>query len=195
MAWAKNGTPSTLTGAADVITISDLTAKKFNKFLMHHFVSGADALRRITFNNNSNSVYARRYSANGGADATGTSLTYIELTLADGDQFTINYNCSISGQEKLGLSFLVNSVSAGAGTAPQRLELVSKFVPSPDADITRIDSTNPTGGVDYAIGSNLSALGEGTPVVVNIQNGTVFEETDTNKSFIFNSSTGAWTQF
>ena len=34
-----------------------------------------------------------------------------------------------------------------------------------------------------------------TNILTNIQNGTVFEETDTNKSFIFNSSTSTWTQF
>ena len=33
-----------------------------------------------------------------------------------------------------------------------------------------------------------------TNLLPNIQNGTVFEETDTNKSFIFNSSTSTWTQ-
>ena len=59
-------------------------------------------------------------------------------------------------------------------------------------------STNTASGLyyvqyaPYQVGANISP--DITTNETNIQNGTVFEETDTNKSYIFDSSTGAWTQ-
>ena len=196
MAWAKNGTPSTLTGAADVITISDLTAKKFNVILLHDFPANANNIRELVrFNNNTNSVYAYRLSEAGAADLTYINQPEINYGMSASSEFHVSYVCSITGQEKLMIDFGASTQTTGAGNAPLRREQVGKFVPSPDAGITRVDITNTDTG-DYAIGTNLSALGTtGDEVFYNIQNGTVFEETDTNKSFIFNSSTGAWTQF
>ena len=48
--------------------------------------------------------------------------------------------------------------------------------------------------VEYLAGKRVKGLSTDTKPT-NVQNGTVFEETDTNKSFIFNSSTSTWTQF
>jgi hypothetical protein len=39
--------------------------------------------------------------------------------------------------------------TAGAGTAPNRCRICFKFVPSPDADITRIDINNTQSGSLY----------------------------------------------
>lgn len=160
MAWAKNGTPSTLTGAADVITISNLIAKKFNVFLSHTLATVGNTQQKFTFNNNSGAVYAERYNVNGGADAVLTSQTSFspDPTGTNEDKFAVIYTCSITGEEKLLYNFGMTQGSVGAGTAPQRIETVDKFVPSPDADITRIDEINGSAG-DYAIGSNLSAIG------------------------------------
>lgn len=159
MAWQKNGTPDTLSGTADEMTISDLTAKKFNVFLSHRITSGATD-NHWEFNNNANTVYAIRSSINGGADGTLASQTHYSL---DGgpnssDSFTLLYTCVIVGEEKLSISFVIFASAVGAATAPDRQEAVLKFVPSPDADITRVDVVN-TGAGDFAADSNLSALG------------------------------------
>ena len=161
MAWQKNGTPDTLGSAADALSISDMIAKKFNQSLVHVIKSG-QTTRNIQFNNNSNSVYANRISTNGAADGTTTSDTDMEIvgayTSGDGD-FSVDYICSISGEEKLGiLLFIYSSGGTGAGVAPDRREVVYKFVPSPDADITQIDYDNGGTG-DFDTNSNLSALG------------------------------------
>lgn len=160
MAWARNGTPNTLSGTADDCDITDLTASKFNVFLNHIIPSGT-AYPRYTFNDNNNSVYARRQSGNGGADSTGTSEAYHDHTFDGGnDNFVFSYICSISGEEKLGIWFGSGSNGSGATNAPDRWEFVGKFVPSPDADITRIDLANGnSGSSDYATGTNLSAIG------------------------------------
>jgi len=159
MAWAKNGTPNTLTGTADDCDITDLTAYKFNVFLAHVIASGSIRIFE-NLNNNTNSVYAYRTSENGGADSTGTSQTKSNnnSVAGAGDDFIVQYLCSITGEEKLSIIYVVDQQASGASTAPSRQETVRKFVPSPDADITRIDLNNNHTG-DYAVGTNLSALG------------------------------------
>jgi|DEB0MinimDraft_3_1074331.scaffolds.fasta_scaffold59722_2 hypothetical protein len=163
MAWSKNGTPETLSGVADVVQITDLTAYKFNQFMCHNLTDTGDLITMAcTFNNNTNSVYAHRKSENGGTDNTSTSIAYDPwwFNATNTDYFSISYWVSISGEEKLGITFSVERGTAtGAGTAPERVETVGKFVPSPDADITRIDITQLVAGGDYDTGSNLSALG------------------------------------
>jgi len=156
MAWQKNGTPNTLTSSGDDCDITDLTAKIFNVFLHHEIVSGAVS-SDVTFNDNGNSVYATRTNNDGGTDATAASQTKLNYGIANNDEYILMYMCSISGKEKLGITFAV-SAGTGAGTAPQRREEVFKFVPSPDADITRIDFHNISGG-SYDTDTNTSALG------------------------------------
>lgn len=158
LAWSKNGTPNTLGSELDDMDITDLTAKKFNQFLIHKLGVSSEN-ERITFNNNSNTVYADRYSYNG-VEVTATSGTYHNPNWSNSahDHFLVIFECPILNEEKLMIAFQVDRNTAGASTAPNRIEFVGKFVPSPDADITRIDCNNSsTGG--YATGSNISALG------------------------------------
>ena len=157
MAWIKLGT-TTLGSAGDSMAITDLTAKKFNQFLWHDLSSG-NTSTSIRFNANSNAVYSHRNSGNGGADSTQVSQTIIDEPLDyANDRMNIHYVCSISGEEKLGMMWEVTRGTAGATAAPNRAEMVYKFVPSPDADITQISYTNDQSG-DYDTSSNLSALG------------------------------------
>ena len=160
MAWAKNGTPDTLTSAGTTMQITDLTAKQFNFFINHSLWNGvADIQDRCRFNNNSNNVYSTRYSNDGGAEALFTSFNYITVSDAyAGDIFSFSFDYSISGQEKLGFGLVCARNTAGAGTAPRRTERYYKFVPSPDADITEIKVYEDRSG-SYDTGSNLSALG------------------------------------
>jgi len=169
MAWAKNGTPDTLSGTADAMTISDLTAKKFNVFLFHTLQSGANS-QHTRYNNNSNSVYAERRSNNGAADSTDTSITEARLSPTNGalDVFGIIYNSSISGEEKLGISFEIDQGASGATTAPNRKEEVHKFAPiyaQPSIPLSRyIDSTGKT-RIAIKLGANSELVGvEGTSV-------------------------------
>tara|TARA_R110000803_G_scaffold7247_1_gene23412 strand:+ start:114 stop:599 length:486 start_codon:yes stop_codon:yes gene_type:complete len=159
MAWAKNGTPDTLGSSGDAITISDLTAKKFNLFLCNSLGTGGNVDHSWQFNNNTNTVYSSRKSSNGAADAT--AVTQNRVHGADSSSnpiLEIMYVCSISGEEKLVISSIAEASTAGAGTAPSRKEVVGKFVPNPDVDITRVDCDNRSGG-SYDTSSNLSALG------------------------------------
>jgi len=161
MAWAKNGTPDTLGSELDTMTISDLTAKKINQYMYHGLYTGTpDWLLR--FNNDSGSLYARRRSSNGGTDSTAVSQTEIDTVVGafGSDIFHIGYNVWISGEEKLYIGNTVIRNTAGAGTAPQRVEVVGKYVPSPLTDTCdRIDIVNTQASAGYTTSSNLSALG------------------------------------
>ena len=191
MAWGKNGTPLTLGSALDDLDITDLSGLKFNQFLTHIPASG-NMSPDLTFNNNSNTVYASRKSSNGGAEITQTSKAFHEfntnLILWSSSEFYMNYTCSISGEEKLSIVFLATGGTAGASNAPERVEFVGKFVPSPDADITRIDNNN-VGSGSFDTSSNVSALGSditpaaAIPFPTNVQVGSRFEETDTRKMY------------
>ena len=161
MVWAKNGTPDTLGSAGDVMAITDMTANKFNQFMTHQLQSGViDGSLR--FNADSGSLYSIRASNNGGADATAGSQNRIghnNSQAASEDGFIVDYMCAIVGEEKLLIGFQMAGNTAGAGNAPERTEVVGKYVPSPLSDtITQVSDTN-IGGGDFAISSNLSALG------------------------------------
>ena len=158
MAWAKNGTPDTLGGTADVVAITDMTANKFN-FFISHIIGVTNINESIEFNGNVNSVYAERSSKTGAADTTAVSQADITIAPTGGfvQSMVVRYIVSISGEEKLVMAWQQTGGTGAAG-APNRSEVVGKFVPSPDADITRIDINNGGTG-DYTTNTNLSALG------------------------------------
>lgn len=156
IAWAKNGTPHTLTGTADAIEITDLTAKKFHFVLCHLLQSGA-INPNPKLDADGGTVYARRASQDGAADSTSINDTKLSNFNATAyDFFAISYFANISGEEALMLQFVVRSNTAGAGNAPIRLEYASKD--SGMTQFTGIDFDN-AGLGDFATDSNLSALG------------------------------------
>ena len=158
MAWQKNGTPNTISSPADVMTISDMSALKFNQFLIHSLNSG-EIGQDITFNNDTNPFYSNRRSNNGSVDSTNVNETNMSRNgNYTADEFQLVNTVSITGEAKLVIRHFVTNLTLGPGTAPTRVEAYSKFIPSPDAEITRIDVTNPVAG-DYITDSNLSALG------------------------------------
>jgi hypothetical protein len=161
MAWAKNGTPDTLGSSGDTLQITDLTANKFNQFMIHTLTTAGTIKHNFIFDNNTNTDYARRRSSNGAADSTDISQPQIEY-FGDGtsDKFEIVYSCNISGQEKLNIHFLGNQNAAGSGTIPDRGEAVSKADTTTNSgQYTRVDCLNTGGGGNYDTDSNLSVLG------------------------------------
>ena len=162
MAWGKNGTSDTLASAGSTLSISDLTAKKFNQFMSHRMPTGGNFDNDDLYFNgdNSSTVNAYRTSTNGGADTTTTSADGIIITAGNAawDYFHIIYMVSISGEEKLGILYSCIGNTAGAGTAPNRNEITYKFVPSPDADVTEVAIIEKGSG-SQDTDSNLSALG------------------------------------
>ena len=193
MVWAKAGS-TTLSSSGDTLTVSGMTASKSNMFLEHEIATGNIDNPTWKFNNNANSVYSSREETNGASDATTTSYGGVIVNLGNAawDRFTVMCAFSVSSEEKLMIIQTIASNTAGAGNAPARNQQVAKFVPSPDASITRVDVTNGGSG-DFDTSSNLSALGtEGVELPLNVQDGAVYYETDTNKSYVLYNN--AWTE-
>ena len=150
LAWSKNGTPNTLSGASDTITISDQTSTKFNIFLSHQINngSGIQGTGRSGYGSvDSGNNYARRQSFNGAADATATSQSYAFLAGAGSytttDAFTIGYFINIQTEEKLFIAFTVDAQPA-ASLAPDRIEAVGKWANTSN-QITEIDFDSTSG--------------------------------------------------
>ena len=196
MAWAKNNT-TTLTGNSSDIDVT-ITANKFNLILSED-LSVTDSSSLVQFNNNTNSVYTIRYNSPETAEnfsnsrsswwwgrgAVGGAVTH---------DFKIWYIISITGETKLGIGYSNATYSTDtAGNIPYRLKIVGKFYPSPDADITSIN-VNENGSGSFISGTNASVLQGEIAGESSLQDGTIFEETDTNKAYIWSSSSQTWTQ-
>jgi len=195
MAWARNGTPDTLSSAGDTITISDQTSTKFNVFLVHTLPDSGQIANELNFGYTSvdtGNNYSSRFASNG-IEATRTSQNDITLQQADyGNALGVIYALNIATEEKLIISHQVETNSTGAGSAPSRTESTGKWAnTSNQFDNVRI--TNWATG-DYGSGSNLTALTGDETETATLQDGTIFEESDTNKAYIWNATTKTWTQ-
>ena len=115
----------------------------------------------MNFNADSGSNYARRHSINGAADANVTSQTTLNNVLtggtADLGTFTNMFIINNSANEKLCMFNTVFYVTAGAGTAPQRIEGVTKWA-NTSAQITSLTVTD-NGGAGFDTGSTLKIWG------------------------------------
>ncbi len=188
MAWGKAGS-TTLSSAGNNITVSDMTASKSNVIMLHKINSG-NVNPLLTFNSDSGSNYTWRYSSNGGADSTVINGTKLEMAVtgATPTLFTIFYSFNISTEEKLVIGNTVEQNTAGAGTAPQRMEVAGKWV-NTSSQITALNFGNDASG-DYAIDSNASVLGSDiTPATVNLPDNTLFVEKDTANRYWLSSGT------
>ena len=187
MAWGKAGS-DTLTGTGDLMTITDLPANLSNFFISHTLASGQTE-PLITFNNDTGSNYAYRYSSDGGSDSTQTSGSNVFTHTASNttDNSWLMYCINISAEEKLFLMWSMGSNTAGAGNAPTRREYAGKWV-NTSAQITEIDATNGGTG-DFLTGSNITALGSditpasAIPFPENVELGSRAEITDTRKIY------------
>ena len=85
------------------------------------------------------------------------------------------------------------ALATGAGNAPQRKELSGKWA-NTAAQITRVDAVNGGSG-DFAVGSKVTVFGgSGDTVTDTTDDGSIFEESDTGKHYIWNATSDSWTE-
>ena len=158
LGWAKNGTPDTLTGTSDTLNINDLSDLKFNVILQHLLGSSTTNVKN-TYNSDTASNYADRYSQNGGVDGTRTSKTVYQTNVVTSvdSRFIVTYFINIATEEKLTITHVIENGTVGAATAPSRNELVGKWVDTTNP-LNETTITNTSAG-DYTTDSNVSALG------------------------------------
>jgi|TARA_R110002096_G_scaffold48_1_gene152 hypothetical protein len=155
---------TTLGSAGDSISSGSLTAKKYYNIQAWTKNSGAAAafLRLGSTSIDSGSNYAVRRSLDGAADSAFTSQTELNLDVSTTTGFAQFYNIFIinnASSEKLVIVNAVGTNTAGAGTAPQRLEAVGKWSnTSNQADIIELVNTQAgsfdTGSIMKVWGSN-----------------------------------------
>jgi hypothetical protein len=155
--WVELGR-TTLGSAGDLISVASLSDKRYYMILTDTVNSGT-VTNFYRFNNDSGSNYSQRTSRDGGVLETDTSCTQydIGLILNTYPEFTVQYLANLSAKEKLVLSHKVRQNTAGAATAPLRLEGSGKWANTSTA-FNRIDAINNQSG-DYAIGSEVVVLG------------------------------------
>ena len=186
MVWIKAGS-TTLSGSGANMDITSMTASKFNQILCHVSGTSASTFCETLFNSDTGYNYANRASQNGGTDFTRINsgdLNMFESYSNTTGAFLVSYFVNITAEEKLGISFSVREGTTGAN-APARDENVYKWVIS--AQITSSSFTPQSGTVNTD--SNLSVLGSDGVESLKVQDGAVFYETDTNKSYVLYNST------
>ena len=141
---------------SDTITVDSLEAKK-HLMIQAKLIASGSIEAAIRFNNDSGNNYSTRYSVNG-SESSGTSKSFIDTNLSAGGNEFITYDIiNEASKEKLVISELNDSNTAGAGTAPQRAEVVGKWANTSNA-ITRVDLVN-VGTGDFAEGSEVTVYG------------------------------------
>ena len=195
-----SGSTITVLGAkepatADSITTGTLTAKK-NLMILAKTKSDGQVTANYRFNADSGSNYARRNSTNGGSDGTGTSQNVILAGYGTSGETTfITSNVTNeASKEKLVITEVVASTS-GAGTAPNRREIVGKWANTSNASTSVTLFNNDTGsfleGTELIVWGSDGASDTTNPTIVN---GFILEETDTGKHYIWNATTSTWTE-
>lgn len=158
--WKELGR-TTLGSAGDTISVASLADKRYYMILHSHLDNGTSMRIGNRVNNDSSSAYAERRSADGGSDNTNVNATEINITDAVNtaeNWLGVNYIANKSDKEKLQISHYVGQNSSGAGNAPKRTEVVSKFANTSDA-IDRWDSVRISGSGQSDTGSEVVVLG------------------------------------
>ena len=149
---------TTLGGTSSNIAVSSLADKRYYMVLQSLIPTGSlDASMRI--NNDSGSNYAMRDSRNGVADNLSPSTTSHNLSPGHSPSqpfFHLSYHSNLSANEKLHSIHSVYEETAGAGTAPRRLEVAGKWA-NTSVPISQFNAI--AGTSTYASGSEMVVLG------------------------------------
>ena len=204
MVWGKAGT-TTLQATSGTVEVASLSNSKFYTVMEYLLDTDTNNNNYIRFGNttvDTGSNYATRYSQDGAGDTLSANSDviihgYFGNTMP---KFMVNYILNISGEEKLVIAHAVDQKVSGAGTAPSRNETVGKWANTSNPmgiwQSRSSASGAPSGYSSYAIGSNVSVLGSDiaatAAVATKVQDGAIFYETDTNKSYVLSSDT--WTE-
>jgi hypothetical protein len=128
--WKELGR-TTLGSANANISVSSLADKRYlmvlNDLRSSSAINGINRVGNSSLDTGSN--YAERQSNNGGADSSLTSQAQAPQygTLTGNSGFGVDYIANLATKEKLGISYVINQNTAGAGNAPNRVEHAWKW--------------------------------------------------------------------
>ena len=144
------------------ITVSSLPDKRYYMYLVdgHRTSVTVDGFVRLGNGSvDTGSNYSRRLSPTGTSDSTLINQTGISdwyPSTSDTNFLTVGYISNLSGKEKLIMDNKVTQNTAGASTAPNRIEQVGKWInTSNPLDIVNFNASSNT----FASGSEVVVLG------------------------------------
>jgi len=196
MAWGKAGY-STLTGNATDVEVTGMSTNKFLTILNHTIPTGRVQLVQYTGNGSfvtSGNKYAYRGSVNGNTDIPYDDLNAIEIgssisAVYTDTRFSIIYVFNESSKEKLMIGSVINA--NGSSSAPDKEIAVAKWANTSTVMDQWQSHDIETG--NQTTDTNLSILGSDfTAGELKVQDGAVFYEKDTNKSYVLYN--GIWSE-
>ena len=156
----KELTRVTLGSTSTLMTTPTFANKRYYKVLVNGIQSSGSVETGLQMNGvTGGGRYASRLSVNGGTEQTAVNYSagIADGWFSDPNEFLSQiYITNLAGKEKLLIGNTAGANTAGAGTAPKRMEWVGKFVPSPDADVSTITIQ---GSGTFAVGSEVVVLG------------------------------------
>jgi hypothetical protein len=145
-----------LGSASSTLDSGTFTAKKY--LWVQAYINATTVDTGLTFNSDTGTNYARRWSDNGGTDGTATSGNHIQVDRGNSTQFLNIFIVNNSANEKLGMYHTGTQNTAGAGNAPARRELVFKWA-NTSSQITSMIFTKRGSGTDLQAGSIVKVWG------------------------------------
>ena len=192
MVWAKLVSES-LTSTVSDYTTSTYTPNTFQTIIYHYLANGSSNCKanirvgNTTIDTGTN--YSWRKSTDGGTDTSSASTSVFDNTRDHNSGFVVCYQVNIATEEKLFISFNGGKGTAGADNAPQRAEAVGKWSnTSNQSNIFQLTASPRTMIAD----TNVTILGSNGVESMTVQDGAVFYETDTNKSYVLYSD--SWSE-
>lgn len=201
MVWERLAHVKLTSASGTIDTANDTTFSGNNfagkRFL--HIVVHADSTSQINcrfeFNQDTDSNYCIRESVNSGTDFPNVDQSNTDnLTgTVTGSVYAVMDITNHINEEKMWVCQGMESVS-GVGTAPERKESIGKWDEKTE-QITRIEAK--TSSNTFSVGSHITVWGSDgadDTVTTGIPNGSVYEESDTGKHQIWNSTTNTWSE-
>ena len=145
--------------AGDDLSSGTISAKKYLWVQAWYKNDGASDINALVrFNGDTGTNYSSRYSANGGADVTRTSRTWIDIESGSQRAKFVNmFIINNQSNEKLVIFNQMDYGASGAGNAPNRWEGVGKWTNTSN-QITEINFKQLDAG-DYASGAFIKVWG------------------------------------
>jgi len=158
--WVEVGR-TTLGSDTATVDVSSIPDKRYYMVLMDYTqTTDFSALHRLGNSSiDTGNNYNNRQSTDGGSDSTGQATwVRVDNGWQSGDRkLAVEYIANKSNKEKLIMNHMVRSVTTGASQAPQRSEVVSKWVNTSNV-LDKFQMMNVSSG-DFASGSECVVLG------------------------------------
>ena len=141
--WKELG--RTTWSSGNSFTVSNIPDKRY-LMVLNYTDSASNYNNIMRFNSDSGTNYAWRRSMNGESPdgTTKTNTTNIGMNAVGYDDFgfSVNYIANLSGKEKLVINQAVDAGGVGASSAPDRQEVVGKWIETDPIDEITVTTTS-----------------------------------------------------